>query len=113
MSLWFGQDLQWNKIIPWTFWLYLILPPSGWKSRQIFFPGHGLYYERFTKEGVPNHSESFLRGILDYDEDCSEQILSFSTESSPEPGSDVVTHEREEREGTSRQQRKSERGASG
>jgi hypothetical protein len=62
------------------------LPPSGWRSRHIFFSGHGLYYKQFTKEGFPNHPEAFLRGILDYDEDLSEQILAFSTESSAESG---------------------------
>ena len=51
---------------------------------DIFFSGHGLYYKQFTKEGFPNHPEAFLRGILDYDEDLSEQILAFSTESERE-----------------------------
>ena len=80
---------------------------------DIFFPGHCLYYKQFTKEGFPNQLETFLRGILDYDEDFPEQILAFSTESSAEPGSDIAIQERKEREVTIGQHRKSERGASG
>jgi hypothetical protein len=38
------------------------LPPRGGAD----FPGHGLYYKQFTKEGFPKHAEAFLRGILEH-----------------------------------------------
>jgi hypothetical protein len=46
--------------------------------------GHGLYYKQFPKDGRPNHPETFLRQIRDYEENFSEEIHSFTPESSGE-----------------------------
>jgi hypothetical protein len=69
--------LQGSKTIPWIVWFYLVFTTDRWKKQTYFFQ-----VMVFTaKQGFPNHSEAFLRGILDYGEDFPEQILSFSTES--------------------------------
>ncbi len=46
--------------------------------------GHGLYYEQFPKNGRPNHPETFLRQIRNYEERFSEETHVFTPESSPE-----------------------------
>jgi hypothetical protein len=38
------------------------------RERPMVCSGRGLYYEQFPKDGHPNHPETFLRQIRDYEE---------------------------------------------
>ena len=63
MSIWFGQNLQWSKVIFW-FRLYLVFYHRSVGEADIFFPGHGLYDRKLFQGRIPKPSRSISTGDI-------------------------------------------------
>ena len=64
MSLWFGQNLQWNKIIPWTFWLYLVFTTERLEKQTDIFSRSWSLLRTIYQGRIPKSFGSISTGDI-------------------------------------------------